>query len=134
MSITRTELLGKRVYNPDASLVGEVSDIGFAVGTSAPSMVVKLADGSTTEISWGDVEAAKDMVLLKVAVDLSRVRRTPTVVLTPDSQAQPVAQVQPQGAQGPQPGEKKFCPSCGKELTWIAQYRRWYCYKEKRYA
>ncbi len=26
------------------------------------------------------------------------------------------------------------CPSCGSPLTYIPQYQRWYCYKEKKYA
>ncbi|MCW4045747.1 MAG: hypothetical protein NWE94_09570 [Candidatus Bathyarchaeota archaeon] len=25
------------------------------------------------------------------------------------------------------------CPSCGKPLSYIHQYQRWYCYKEKKY-
>lgn len=26
------------------------------------------------------------------------------------------------------------CPSCGGPLTWIPEYKRWYCYKENKYA
>jgi ribosomal protein S27AE len=26
------------------------------------------------------------------------------------------------------------CPTCGKDLTWIPQYERFYCYAEKKYA
>jgi hypothetical protein len=26
------------------------------------------------------------------------------------------------------------CPSCGSPLTYIPQYQRWYCYKEKKYV
>src|SRR3990172_5649223 len=26
------------------------------------------------------------------------------------------------------------CPTCGKDLTWIPQYDRFYCYAEKKYA
>ena len=25
------------------------------------------------------------------------------------------------------------CPVCGKDLTWIEQYKAWYCYSEKQY-
>jgi hypothetical protein len=25
------------------------------------------------------------------------------------------------------------CPQCGEQLSWIAQYQRWYCYRDKRY-
>lgn len=30
--------------------------------------------------------------------------------------------------------EQKFCPYCLKELTFIRQYNRWYCYSCKKYA
>ena len=124
MSITRNELLGKKVYNPDASLLGEVSDIGFAVGSSAPTLVVKGPDGGVAELSWGSVGSAKDIVLLKEAVDPSKFKRAQGGAAPAEPQA---------AVQGPVPGQKKFCTSCGGELSWIAQYKRWYCYKEKRY-
>jgi hypothetical protein len=27
----------------------------------------------------------------------------------------------------------RFCPDCGQPATWIEQYKRWYCYKCKKY-
>jgi len=30
-------------------------------------------------------------------------------------------------------GKTKFCPTCGKEATWIEQYQRWYCYSCQKY-
>ena len=27
-----------------------------------------------------------------------------------------------------------LCPTCGKPLTWIPQYSRWYCYNDKKYV
>lgn len=41
----------------------------------------------------------------------------------------PLPTVQPQTVP---PGPP--CPSCSGQLTWIAQYQRWYCYKEGKYA
>ena len=32
------------------------------------------------------------------------------------------------------PGAQHPCPRCGRELTYIPQYRRWYCYSCQRYA
>jgi len=26
------------------------------------------------------------------------------------------------------------CPKCNSELTWIDQYKRWYCYECKEYV
>ncbi len=27
----------------------------------------------------------------------------------------------------------RFCPDCGQPATWVEQYKRWYCYKCKKY-
>jgi hypothetical protein len=29
--------------------------------------------------------------------------------------------------------QQRNCPECGKPLTWIPQYQRWYCKKDKIY-
>jgi sporulation protein YlmC with PRC-barrel domain len=145
MSMTRSDLLGKKVYNPDASAVGEVADIAFSVGANQPTLVVKGMDGGMLELPWDAVSSAKDVILMKAVVDGSKYRRASASMTTPIVQgpapAQPVAQAQPQvqatmqaQSQGPAPGEKRFCPGCGKPLTWIPQYKRWYCYKEKKYV
>ncbi|MFH1180582.1 MAG: hypothetical protein V1710_09485 [Candidatus Bathyarchaeota archaeon] len=30
-------------------------------------------------------------------------------------------------------GDAKYCPTCGKEATWVEQYQRWYCYSCQKY-
>lgn len=128
MSVTRNELLGKKVYNPDAAMVGEVSDIAFSVGASQPTLVVRGADGSTMELPWDSVSSARDIVLLKENVDSSKFRRAAP------SAAAPQVQAQAQAMGPPMPGQKKFCTGCGKQLRWIEQYKRWYCDSEKKYV
>jgi sporulation protein YlmC with PRC-barrel domain len=32
------------------------------------------------------------------------------------------------------PQQTPICPTCGAPLTYIQQYQRWYCYKDKKYA
>ncbi|MDG7012930.1 MAG: PRC-barrel domain-containing protein [Nitrososphaerota archaeon] len=123
MSITRNELAGKKVYNPDASSVGEVTDIGFTLGANTPSLIVRAPDGSTLELPWASVSSAKDIILTKEVIDPAKFRR-----------AEPAAAAQPSVAEEPLPGTKRFCTSCGKPLTWVPEYKRWYCYKEKKYA
>src|SRR5208283_5432749 len=27
-----------------------------------------------------------------------------------------------------------LCPTCNQSLTWIPQYKRWYCYTDKKYV
>ena len=34
----------------------------------------------------------------------------------------------------PPPPPEAVCPACGGPLTYIQQYKRWYCYKCKKYA
>ena len=47
---------------------------------------------------------------------------------------QPETQVQ-QPEQKPQQLEKQYpCPNCRQPLTYISQYKRWYCYSCKKYA
>lgn len=48
------------------------------------------------------------------------------------SPPQPATIVHVQSSMGPQPVANS-CPSCGYPLTWIAQRRRNYCYRCKRY-
>ncbi|MDG6909436.1 MAG: PRC-barrel domain-containing protein [Nitrososphaerota archaeon] len=121
MTVTRNELVGKKVYNPDATSVGEVTDLGFTVGSGQPTLMVKAPDGGMLELPWELVGSAKDIILTKSVVDGSKFRKEQPAA-TP---AQPQAQ--------PEPGAKRFCTSCGKPLTWIPEYKRWYCYSEKKY-
>ncbi len=32
------------------------------------------------------------------------------------------------------PQQYPICPGCGQELTWVEEYRRWYCYRCQQYA
>ena len=34
----------------------------------------------------------------------------------------------------PPPPQPPTCPTCGEPLSYIQQYQRWYCYKEKKYV
>ena len=113
--------------------MGEVSDIGFAVGESQATLVVKVADGSFLDLPWDSVSSAKDIVLVKSGVDLLKFKRTApsAAAYTTSAQAQVQAQAQTQVAAS---AEKRFCTSCGRPLTWIQEYKRWYCYNEKKYA
>ena len=160
MSLTRTELFGKKVYNPDGSWLGDVQDIGFALGGSGFSIVVNTSSGMQAEVPWEKVAAAKDILILKENFDESKaVLRQPVQSSTAASPApvftQPVVQqgttTQTTGAaSAEQKGgrfsgisgalgrkkdtqEKTFCPTCGKDATWIPEYQRMYCYNCKKY-
>ena len=36
--------------------------------------------------------------------------------------------------QRPKQSTQRLCPTCNQPLTWIPQYKRWYCYNEKKYV
>ena len=48
-----------------ADLVGKVKDIAFAVGKTGISLSVENEAGENQHISWEDVQAASDFILLK---------------------------------------------------------------------
>jgi hypothetical protein len=78
------------------------------------TLVVETKKGESKEIAWDEIQAAGDFVVLK----------------PPTSQAQTLG-AQPM-AQGQQTAP--VCPTCGGPLTYIQQYQRWYCYKDKKYV
>jgi sporulation protein YlmC with PRC-barrel domain len=113
--LTREALVSMQVVDSKGKLVGKVKDIAFAVGKTGISLSVENEKGEIQHISWEDVQAASDFIILK-----------PTPQTT--SQQQPVqTAVQQQSTQ-------PLCPTCGQPLTWIPQYSRWYCYNDKKYV
>lgn len=127
MSVRKSELVGKSVYDQEAKHVGRVIDIAIRLGEKEVFLLVGTPSGATIEVPWDKVAAAKDIVLLKEKVEL------PAEVILP---AATVA------AQPPAPRlslpflrrkEERICPHCGKPATWITQYQRWYCYNCQKY-
>jgi len=82
MSIVRSQLIGKKLYNPDGSYVGEIIDIGLQVGTNKFVVIAKVATGATLEVEWEKVGAIKDIVILKEKVEVPSLPvTTPTTVI-----------------------------------------------------
>jgi sporulation protein YlmC with PRC-barrel domain len=117
-TITKEKVVGMQVIDGDARLIGVVKDVSFAVGESRMYLVVELKDGKIQEFPWEDIQAAGDFVLLRAKPKFETLTPTPTAAPT---QA-PAAQAQ------------TLCPTCGKPLTYIQQYKRWYCYNEQKYV
>ncbi len=116
-AMTKDRLIGMKVINADGNSAGTIKDIAFTVGKMGMTLLIKTEDGEDVEVPWDQIQAAGDFVLLKPAA----------------AQPQPfVTQLggQPQQAQTQQP----TCPTCGGPLTYIQQYQRWYCYKDKKYV
>ncbi len=53
----------------------------------------------------------------------------PVVIVTPVAETAPAVEVSRPASKAEHP-----CPTCGRELTYISQYRRYYCYYCQRYA
>jgi sporulation protein YlmC with PRC-barrel domain len=113
--LTRDALIGMQVIDAKAKLVGKVKDLAFAVGKSSITLSVEKEDGSMLNVSWEEVQAAADFIILRTAVDAKQA-------------------VSGQQEQATEQQAQQMCPTCGKPLTWIPQYQRWYCYNDKKYV
>ena len=135
LSYTRNDLMGKKVFMPDASFLGEICDLGLTIGVSHPSLIVK-GESSAFELPWENVAFVKDIVLTKEVVVPSSFRQIQAV--EDKSQQQSAIQQQQVGRQLETKSEPvntpKFCTSCGKSLKWIKMYNRFYCFNCKKYA
>ena len=121
--LTRDALISMEVIDAKGRKVGKVKDLVFSVGKNGISLTIENADGETQDVSWDEVQAAADYIILKPQMQ---------------SAAQPSYQ-QPTQTTAPVPSQQQsasppLCPTCGKPLTWIPQYQRWYCYNDKKYA
>jgi sporulation protein YlmC with PRC-barrel domain len=127
--LTRETLVDMQVIDAKARLVGKVKDIALSVGKTGISLAVENEAGERKNISWDDVQAASDFVLLKPVPDLVVPKVEEKVAETTEQpQQKPVqAVVQKQSTQ-------PLCPTCGRPLKWIPKYKRWYCYNDKKYV
>jgi sporulation protein YlmC with PRC-barrel domain len=118
--LTRDALVSMQVIDAKGRLIGKVKDVAFAVGKTGIALSVENEAGETQNIAWEEVQAAADFIILK-----------PSTQSTYQPQQQPVqTAAQPAQQQSTQP----MCPTCGRPLTWIPQYQRWYCYNDKKYV
>lgn len=108
--MTKDRLIGMQVIDSDGNNAGTIKDIAFTVGKVGMTLIVETEKGEDVEVPWEQIQAAGDYVLLKPA--------TQPQIFGP----------QQQQTQAP------TCPTCGGPLTYVQQYQRWYCYKDKKYV
>ena len=127
--LSREALISMQVIDARGRLVGQVKDLVFAVGKLGVSLAVENNQGEVKNVGWEEVQAAADFIILKPQQiqqnTYQQSMQQPQIV-------QPVMQ-QPIQQQRQVPSQP-MCPTCGKPLTWIAQYQRWYCYNDKKYV
>lgn len=114
-ALTKDRLMGMQVIDSEGNTIGTVRDIAFTVGKMGMTLIVDTKKGGSKEVPWEEIQGAGDYVLLK-----------PPVAQAQTFGQQPFAQ-QPQQQQ-------PVCPTCGGPLTYIKQYKRWYCYKDQKYV
>jgi len=120
--LTRDALVSMQVIDAKGRLVGKVKDVAFAVGKMGIAITVENDDGAVQTVAWEQIQAAADFIILKPLEQSYQPSTYQPQQQQPLQTAQPAQQAQP------------LCPTCGKPLTWIPQYQRWYCYTDKKYA
>jgi sporulation protein YlmC with PRC-barrel domain len=103
-AVTKDMLVGLQVVDSDGKAVGKVRDVAFVIGKMGLSLYVEGKKGDSRNVSWAEVQAIGDFVVLK----------------PPEAQ-------QPQAA-------AQTCPTCGGPLRYVAQYQRWWCDRDKKYV
>ena len=138
--LTRDALVSMQVIDAKGRLVGKVKDIAFAVGKTGIALSVENEAGEIQNIPWEDVQAAADFIIIKPAQQSTSQQKQQSVqtgALTEEEKVfGPYEQKQQQTVQTDvqQQSTQPLCPTCGQPLTWIPQYKRWYCYNDKKYV
>ena len=128
--LTKDALVSMQVIDAQGHLVGKVKDVAFVVGQLGISLTVENEDGETQCIQWQDIQAAADFILLKPQFSSSNhaeCKKEETAVFQ-EEQTKPTQQTESKKSTQP------LCPTCNQPLTWIPQYKRWYCYNDKKYV
>ncbi len=122
--LSRSKLIGMEVYNPDATKVGTVRDLGLSPEEGKIFLIIATVAGGEVEVPWDSVGEVGDIILLKEAVKVEKPAVPATKPAKPE--VKPVAPTAAKPAQ-------VLCPTCGKPARWIPQYKRWWCDNCKKY-
>jgi sporulation protein YlmC with PRC-barrel domain len=130
--LTRDSLVSMQVIDSNGHLVGKVADIAFEVGKTGVSLAVETQKGETRIVEWSEVQAASDFIILKAEFSQPQ-------SIDQNQTQQQTTQPQETTEQEPKPILTKqktppLCPTCNKPLKWIPQYKRYYCYDDKKYC
>lgn len=132
--IPRGKLIGMQVYNPDGTFVGTVQDIALPLGGGEMGILISTKVQTTETIPWSKISAVGDIIILKEKLEI----KAPPAEVAPTYAAPPTAKEERKGlgviTGAFKRGEKPACPTCGKPLTYIEQYKRWYCYNCGKYV
>jgi len=130
--LTKNALVSMQVIDSQGNLVGKVKDVAFVVGQLGISLSVENAEGEIQCVQWQDIQAAADFILLKpqfLGGNKGECAKTEETLVVQSEPMKQTPQAEPK-KQSTQP----LCPTCSQPLTWIPQYKRWYCYTDKKYV
>ena len=108
--IPREKLIGMQVVDTAGSIVGSVKDLAVTLGEGKISLIVTTSAGSETEISWKDVQAVKDIVLLSKSIE------APPITVSVLQQPSQLTEVSCSRCGAKLPSTAKFCAKCGAKL------------------
>lgn len=138
--VSRSNVIGLKVYTSNARFVGTVKDLGFDVeNPSNLHLVIELRDGSVKDIPITAVAVIGDIILLKESAEVPEPARKEALPVKPAATTQPTptkpaAPVQKPPTPAPTAYVIPRCSSCGAALIYYPQYRKWYCPKCKKYV
>jgi len=135
-TVTKDKLMGMKVISSEGKLIGSVTDVGFTIGKSGVSLFVENVEGGTQDIAWEKIQGVLDFVILKPEQEAAQPSSRPqNLQQAQNAQSmQHVQQAQPVQTAQPIQQSQPMCPNCKGLLTYIPQYKRWYCYKCQKYA
>ena len=139
--VSRSRLVGLKVYTSTARYVGEIRDIGFSLGEKQEiHLVIAAPGGGEIEIPASKIAAIGDIVILVKDY-------TPPEPATrqPGSTAQQqsfspgptvsvaVAEPRPGPSTSMEPPIPR-CPTCGHAVIYYPKKRKWYCPHCRKYV
>ena len=107
-SIGQSKMIGKQVYNPNATLVGTVADIGLVPGQKEITLQVRTAAGAIMDIKWEEISAVGDVVILSKEKEVPKmeVKPTPAAGAAPGGPCEAIrSSGSPRGPSGPTRGQ-----------------------------
>lgn len=136
--ITRSQLIGKQVYNPDGTFVGTINDVELIIDRNEIALQVQTKYRTIEYVPWVKVSAVGDIVLLKERFEVSPPPAQPTQTFVEQPKQAPSTITDKLSGIGEslkslvRPSGVK-CPTCGEKATYIPQYNKHYCYRCGKY-
>ncbi|PUA31198.1 MAG: hypothetical protein B9J98_07305 [Candidatus Terraquivivens tikiterensis] len=129
-AVPRGKLLGMQVYNPDGTYVGTIQDIALPIGEGEIAVQVLTKWQKAEIVPWSKIGAVGDIAILKEKIEIEAPPAPEAPYPAPPASER-------KGVMDTITGifkRKEMCPTCGKPLSYIEQYGRWYCYNCRKYV